>query len=166
MLRACTHWKKLGAVSRCLLLLPVMFLLSGCSVPPDPVLVSLGSCDDSVFYSHGCFQDYTFYAKYYYTEPQLTENHYFEKLQDTDLDTLYAHWDDFEGWIETIRDSKPSDEVVIHYDFDRTLADTEDYFYLSSETHTFGDSHSVLVNYDIYFFDTQSLTLYFFHNNI
>lgn len=34
--------------------------------------------------------------------------------------------DDFEGWIETIKDSEPSSEVVVNYDFDREIIDAED----------------------------------------
>ena len=43
---------------------------------------------------------------------------------------------------------------------------TEDYIYVDSEEHTWDDGYTRLVRYNIYFFDTQTQVLYYFHNNI
>ena len=146
----------------------VVFLLSisSCAVPEDKVIASLGEYKKHEFFSSGEFQDYTDYAKYYYTAAKVVGNKYLTEIQETDFAIINTHLDDFEGWIETIKDSEPSSEVVVNYDFDRKIIDTEDYFYIDSEEHTWSDGHTSLVRYNIYLFDTQTQVLYYFHNNI
>lgn len=155
--------KQIAAVLAC-----VVFLLSitSCAVPEDKVIASLGKYEKHEFFSSGGFQDYTDYAKYYYTTAKVADNKYLKKIQETDLDIINTHLDDFEGWIETIKRTDASNEVVVNYDFDRGIIDAEDYFYIDSEEHTWDDGHTSLVKYNIYLFDTQTQVLYYFHNNI
>ena len=156
--------KKLLAI---ILVLCVFALsLASCAALEDKVAASLGEYNNREFYTSGGFQDYTDYAKYYYTSPEVAENKYLKEIKETDLETINAHLDDFEGWVETIKTSEPSSEVVVNYDFDRKIIDTEDYFYIDSEEHTWNDGHTSLVKYNIYLFDTQTQVLYYFHNNI
>ena len=145
-----------------------LFLLSitSCVVPEDKVIASLGEYEKKEFFTSGGFQDYTDYAKYYFNYANAKENQYLNKIQDADFAIINTHLDDFEGWIETIRNSEPSSEVVVNYDFDREIIDTEDYFYIDSEEHTWSDGHTSLVKNNIYLFDTQTQVLYYFHNNI
>ena len=79
---------------------------------------------------------------------------------------MNEHLDDFESCIEAHGYNDASSEIVVNYDFDRSLIDSEDYLYIDSEKHTWDDGYTSLVNYDVYFFDTQTNTLYYFHNNI
>ena len=146
----------------------VIFLLSitSCAAPEDNVIASLGEYEKKEFFTSGGFQDYTDYAKYYFTSANAAENKYLNKIQETDFAIINTHLDDFEGWIEIIKDSEPSSEVVVNYDFDREIIDTEDYFYIDSEEHTWSDGHTALVRYNIYLFDAQTQVLYYFHNNI
>ncbi len=145
-----------------------IFVLSfaSCAAPEDKVAASLGEYENRVFFTSGGFQDYTDYAKYYFTSANVEENKYLSKIQEPDFAIINTHLDDFEGWIETIKNSEPSSEVVVNYDFDREIIDTEDYFYIDSEEHIWSDGHSSLERYDIYLFDTQTQVLYYFHNNI
>lgn len=140
--------------------------LAACTVPEDKVVASLGAYENREFFTSGGFQDYTDYAKYYYTSTKVAENKYLKKIQETDLIAINAHLDDFEGWIETIKNSDASSEVVVNYDFDRKIIDTEDYFYIDSEEHIWTDGHTSLVRYNVYLFDAQTQLLYYFHNNI
>ena len=146
----------------------VVFLLSitACAVSEDKVVSSLEEYEKKEFFTSGGFQDYTDYAKYYFTSVNAIENKYLNKIQETDFAIINTHMDDFEGWIEIIKDAEPSSEVVVNYDFDREIIDTEDYFYIDSEEHTRSDGHTPLVRYNIYLFDTQTQVLYYFHNNI
>ena len=138
--------------------------------PEDKVLKSLGEYRNHVYYSEGDFQDYTDYAKYYYELVNFTDNTYFNQINESDLNKINEHLDDFELWIETYKKNDASCEIVINYDFDRTIIDKEDYIYIESENFTTtwddGTSTTTLANYDIYFFDTQTMILYYFHNNI
>ena len=154
--------KVIAVVGLCIIALS----FAACTAPEDNVVASLGKYKNRKFFTSGGFQDYTGYAKYYYTSINVAENRYLEKIQETDLDTINTHLDNFEEWIESIKNSDASSEVVVNYDFDRGIIDSEDYFYIDSEEHTWSDGHSSLVRYNIYLFDTQTQVLYFFHNNI
>ena len=140
--------------------------ITACAVLEDKVVSSLGEYEKKEFFTSGGFQDYTDYAKYYFTSANATENQYLSKLQDSDFAIINTHLDNFERWIEAIKNSEPSSEVVVNYDFDREIIDTEDYFYIDSEEHTWNDGHTSLVKYNIYLFDSQTQVLYYFHNNI
>ena len=146
----------------------VIFLLTitSCAVPEDKVIASLGEYEKKEFFTSGGFQDYTDYAKFYFTSANVEENKYLSKIQETDFAIIITHLDDFEEWIATIKNGDPSSEVVVNYDFDRGIIDIEDSFYIDSEVHTWSDGHTSLVKYNIYLFDTQTQVLYYFHNNI
>ena len=163
MKRLSFHAKKVIAII-CLF----VFILSSvsCAMPEDKVLISLGEYEDHAFYSSGGFQDYTDYAKYYYTSAKVTGNKYLKKIQETDFVAINKHLDDFEEVLESLKRDETSSEVVVNYDFNREIIDTEDYIYMESEEHTWGDGHTALVRYNVYFFDTQTHILYYFHNNI
>ena len=141
-------------------------VLSSCIAPENKVLNSLGEYKSHEFYTEGAFQDFTDYAKYYYDHVDFADNEYFCKIGQVDIDVLNEHLDDFESWIKTYREGDASREIVVNYDFDRSLIDCEDYLYIDSEKHTWDDGYTSLVNYDVYFFDNQTNTLYYFHNNI
>ena len=149
-----------------LLLIFLCFSLSSCFNREYKVLNSLGEYKSREFYTEGAFQDYTDYAKYYYDPVDFTDNEYFSIIEQSDIDALNEHLDDFESCIEAHGYNDASSEIVVNYDFDRSLIDSEDYLYIDSEKHTWDDGYTSLVNYDVYFFDTQTNTLYYFHNNI
>jgi len=149
--------KKLVSV---LVLALFLFSFTACVAGKDRVITSLGKYDDCVLYTEGEFQDYTDYGKYYYTSANIDKNDYFTKIEKSDLEKINKHLDDFENWIEKYKDEDASCEIAVNYDFDRAIIDTEDYVYIDS------DKDTSLYNYDVYFFDTQTLVLYYFHNNI
>ena len=140
--------------------------LTACTVAEDKAVASLGKYESREFYTSGGFQDYTDYAKYHYKSTNVEENKYLRKVKETDIAAIDIHLDDFEGWIEAIKNNDASNEVVVNYDFDREIIDTEDYFYIDSEEETWDDGETALVKYNIYLFDTQTQVLYYFHNNI
>ena len=145
----------------------LIIILSACTEREDKVISSIGEYKNHEYYSEGEFQDFTDYAKYYYDSADFTDNKYFSKIQQSDINALNEHLDDFESWISTYRENDITCEIVVHYDFDRCFIDYEDYLYIYSEQgDPWEDGNIVLYNYDIYFFDTQSNTLYYFHNNI
>lgn len=140
--------------------------LTACTVAEDKVVASLGKYESREFFTSGGFQDYTDYARYHYTSTNVEETKYLRKVKETDIAAIDVHLDDFEGWVEAIKDNDASNEVVVNYDFDREIIDTEDYFYIDSEEETWDDEETALVKYNIYLFDTQTQILYYFHNNI
>ena len=158
--------KRIKSTVIILLLIFLISTLSSCIALEDKVLNSLGEYRSCEFYTCGGFQDYTDYAKYYYDSVDFTDNKYFSIIEQFDIDALNEHLDNFESCIEAHGYSDASSEIVVNYDFDRSLIDSEDYLYIDSEKHTRDDGYTLLVHYDVYFFDTQTNTLYYFHNNI
>lgn len=148
----------------CLLVFVLSF--ASCVVAEDKVVASLGKYEKREYFTSGGFQDFTDYAKYYYSSAEIAENPYLTKIQESDLATIEEYLDDFEQWIELIRQSGESSEVVNGYDFFRAWIDTDDYCYIDAEEHTWSDGYTSLVSYDVYFYDTQTQVLYYFHNNI
>ena len=127
----------------------------------NPVITSLPQADTSDCYYSDGFQDYTDYCKYYYAKQEnvleeVKNNPYFKPVTPDDITELNSYFDNFEGWLEYV-------EYQDKYDFQRNDIDTEDYFYIEndeiSEKHKYWD-------YDVYFFDVQTKTLFFIHNNI
>ena len=144
----------------------IAVFLASCAAPQDKVAVSLGAYKNRAFFTSGGFQDFTDYAKYGYDSAKLSGNKYLKQIREADFAAINTHLDDFEGWIETIQNRDALNEVVVNYDFDRIIIDTEDYFYIESKEHTWSDGHTSLVSYNVYFFDAQTQVLYYFHNNI
>lgn len=155
-------------VSLCVFM--IVTSLSACTAPKYNVLRSLGKYKNNVFYTESGFQSYNVYAKYNYDSPDFSENKYFKQISESYLPEINEHLDNYESWVEVFREDDASCEVVVNYDFDRNIIDFQDYIYIYSEksTTTFDDgtkSYS-LVYYDIYFFDTQTQLLYYFHNDM
>ena len=157
--------KRIKSTVIILSLIILISTLSSCAAPENKALNSLGEYKSHEFYTEGAFQDFTDYAKYYYDHVDFADNEYFCKIGQVDIDVLNEHLDDFESWIKTYREGDASREIVVNYDFDRSLIDCEDYLYIDSEKHT-DDDCTVFLYYHIYFFDTQTNILYYFHNNI
>lgn len=140
--------------------------LTSCSILEDNVLASLGKYEQWEYFTSGGVQDYTDYAKYRYSFAELDGNKYLKKINENDLDTIDMYLDDFEEWIEAVKQADASSEVVVNYDFNRAIIDTEDYFYIDPEEVTWDDGTTSVTSFNIYFFDTNTQVLYYFHNNI
>ena len=146
----------------CSLLITICHLCS-CAFEEDPILKSLGDYDSSQCYEEG-WRDYTDYHKYYYTNAQIWKNSYLQQIREEDFEELNNLLDDFDSIIELHRSIDPTKEIVIHYDFNRALIDQNDYFYTEVKQHSFEGS-TIYDTYTIYFFDSQTNVLYYFHNN-
>lgn len=143
------------------LFLILIILLSACSAPVDEVLESLGEYQSKEYFTSGGFQDYTDYAKYTYKEIDFSKNVYFNILSSDSMENLTDHIEDFERWIQTINEFEPQNEVVLEYDFHSSVISEGDYVYIYDDP-----DYPELGCYDVYFFDMESMTLYYFHNNI
>ena len=108
--------------------------LCSCSVPEDKALSSLGRYESYEFYTQGGFQDYTDYAKYHFSNVSVVDNEYFTRIKTEDIDTLNEHLADFESWIKVYGETDPTREIVVNYNVDRSIIDTDDYFYIESES--------------------------------
>lgn len=127
------------------------------------VLSSLGKYEEEGFWTCGGFQDYTDFGIYTFsTDVDLSRNRYFAAVGEADIETLFKYIDHFEQWVENIRTTDPADELAVNYAFDHAIVDTEDYFYIYDD-----ERYEIEFCYfDVWFFDTQTNTLYYFHDNL
>lgn len=151
----------LSAVIKTVLAIVIVFgigylIMSSESEPVE----SIGSYASSEFYTSGGLQDYTDYAKYVYDDADFEDNEFFVPVSSVEKANLITYIDDFEDWIDAVEDSDPGNEVVREYDFDDSLISPDDYVYIYNY---YEDKPKE--NYKVYFFDTGTLTLYYFHNN-
>lgn len=139
----------------------LMLLLWGCSYT-DPVIASLPEYQEKVLYLDDGFQDYTDYGIYTYDpldKAVLRENIYLEPV--TDVEDIRTYIEDFEKWVEVHRENNSHPELVAAYAFDPTIIDSRDYIYIKTK-----EGLDKFHNYTLYFFDVDTNTLYYFHNNI
>lgn len=140
------------------LVLPLM--LSSFFAPKDSILASLPEYEAKEFYSCNGFQDHTDYAKYTYqvSESVFTHSSYFRKVNEADIPKVFGYIENFEGWVESCSDF-PGES----YDFDPSLIEMGDYFYILNR---YEEPGKEFWNYNVYYFDLESQILYYFHNNI
>ncbi len=139
----------------------IFLSFAGCSTGGKKILSSIGKAEKECFYSHGGFQDYTDYAKYSYKSVDFENNEYFKQINDEAKAELEKHISDFENWVDVHSRTDENDELVKNYDFDESVISIDDYVYIYDDP-----DYSELGNYDVYFFDTETRILYYFHNNI
>ena len=150
--------KKLTAA---LFSLVLVVSLAGCSIPKDDVLDSLGKYESKQFFTSGGFQDFTDYAKYCFDSVDFSDNSYFQIITESSRENLEAHIDDFEKWVQAVSDTDADNEVVVNYDFDRSVISDSDYIYIYDNP-----DYPEFGNYNVYYFDVETNILYYFHNNI
>ena len=147
-------------LSSSLIFVGLIYLTFTLLMPEDIILESLSKYSEKEYYSSGGFQDTTDYAKYTYhiSEEDLQNNEYLLPVESTDLPQIIAYIEDFEELVSVSHDF-PSES----YDFDKAIVSAGDYFYVSNR---YQEPEKAFWNYDLYYFDLESLTLYYFHSNI
>lgn len=132
----------------------------------NTVIGSLSVYSDKVSYVSDGYQDYSIYRKYIYKNPEkvkkkLKDNKFFMPVTNEDVAYIESYFDNFEEWIE-------GESFYAQYDFKKSCIDEGDYFYIENK-----DTYEKYANYEneywaynVYFFDVQTMTLYFIHNNI
>lgn len=142
----------------------ITIVFTGCL--RNPVLSSLPSYDKAEEYFEDGFQDYTDYAKYYYSNinaDDFSENEFFACVTKDDIDNINSYVDNFhQAWTDFRSDSLN--------DFDYSIDNTKegDYFYIDTlEGEEIGDSYyGKFDDYTLYYFDLEDQILYYFHTNI
>ena len=149
-----------------LFLIVVLIIQLFSQIFENRVIASLPKYESSdCYYSEG-FQDFTNYCKYYFPKNDdiietLKSNEYLKSVTDRDVEEIKGYFENFKGWVEF-------QEYKDKYDFKYESIDTTDYFYIESKyaSETNGNLSDKYDNYDVYFFDIQTKTLYFIHSNI
>ncbi len=127
----------------------------------DAVINSVGVAVSEDYHQYGWWQDYTIYAKYTFEKPEYENNVYLEKMTNADIKEFNLFLENFEEWVSIAKGDTGGLDLVKNYDFEKSIISTEDYFYIDSN-----DDLDKFVSYDLYFYDTETEILYYFHNNI
>ena len=121
-----------------------------------------GYTEKEEHYDPNGFQDYTDYCKYQYAsvDPFRNDERY-HAVTAEETKAIIGYFSNFERWM---RSADRYDE----YDFDWRCVNEGDYvFIMSKEGRPIGQSYyGKYDNYTVYFFDTESMILYYIHNNI
>lgn len=102
------------------------------------------------------FQDFTHYCKYYYPDDSgFKDNAEFVSVADEGVNSVRGYFNNFRNWMEI---SKRLGE----YDFDDSIITPDDLVRIEKKQ----GNLSRYDDYDVYFFDRGTNTLYYIHNNI
>lgn len=114
-----------------------------------------GYTDKEEHYQQKGFRDYTDYAKYVYSSDDVikTDENY-KEITSTDIDKIKKYFNDVYNWMEK---EKRLDE----FDFDSNCINEGDYVRIIDKY----EKEKNKTNYSVYFFDIDTLTLYYVHNN-
>ena len=148
----------------CLLVL----LLSACTFKSkNPVLASLGRAMSVQRYSVSGFGDSTDYGIYTFPGAKPEDSEYFKPVTAESKNELLGYIDNFENWVNVTREDD-NNTLFENYHFSRADIDESDYLYISERCgEPIGEGvYSKYDSYNVYFFDSQTTTLYYFHNNI
>lgn len=145
-----------------ILSLMLVFFTIGCVSQSDYAEIPKGYTDNEEYYSKDGFQDHTDYAKYIYSSPEIiTDNDKYEEVKEEDITNIKGYFEHFYSWM---RECDRLDE----YDFDESVINVWDYIRIKTkEGEKIGDSkYEKYDNYSVYYFDIETLTLYYIHSNI
>lgn len=132
------------------------------------VIASLGRAMSVQRYSCAGFGDSTDFGIYTFPGASPGESEYFKPVTAESETELLGYIDEFEQVIDSLRDGDEGADLVNNYRFSRDDIDESDYLYIyDREGKPIGDgAYSKYDYYNVYFFDSQTTTLYYFHNNI
>ncbi len=88
----------------------------------------------------------------------LEKSLFFEKVEDDYVDVINGYLDDFKAWLKHT-------DFENECKFDSECIDTSDYWYLINKREKDGDEH-VYYDYDLYYYDDETMTMFMIHNNI
>lgn len=132
------------------------------------VIISLGRAMSVQRYSCAGFGDSTDFGIYTFPGASPGESEYFKPVTAESKTELLGYIDEFEQVIDSLRDGDEGADLVNNYRFSRDDIDGSDYLYIYDRGgKPIGDgAYSKYDYYNVYFFDSQTTTLYYFHNNI
>lgn len=146
-------------MKKILITITLILLLTGCNGTMNTEIPK-GYISKTEYYDKDSIQDHTDYAKYIY-DKIIVENDKDYKLVQDDIDNVKSYFNDFKSVME-------SEERLNEYDFDIDSITENDYVRIITKEGTpIGDStYGKFDNYSVYLFDSETLTLYYIHNNI
>jgi len=145
----------------CMIICIAMTVLSGCGLMADR-RIPAGYLRAEEHKDPAGFQDYTDYCVYQYdTISCIDADSHYRFVTDADIQKITGYFSNFQQWMET-------EKRLNEYTFDESCITVGDYFYIQTkEGQPIGSGrYGVYDNYSVYFFDKETMTLYYIHNNI
>lgn len=132
------------------------------------VIASLGKAMSVQRCSCEGFGDSTDFGIYTFPGAKPGESEYFKLVTAESKTELLGYIDEFEQVIDSLRNGDEGADLVNNYHFSRDDIDESDYLYIyDREGKPIGDgTYSKYDYYNVYFFDSQTTTLYYFRSNI
>ena len=132
----------------------ILLMSSGCSSYRMNEIPE-GYIDKDEHYQQKGFQDYTDYAKYVYSDDMVIKNNSnYKEVTNDDIIKIQKYFDETYTWLEKENRSN-------EFDFDNSCINQGDYVRIIDKY----ENDSNTTNYSIYFFDIETLTLYYVHSN-
>lgn len=132
----------------------------------DEVISSVGVAVSEDYHQYGWWQDYTIYSKYTFENSNIENNEYLKQMNEEDVEEFKYYLACYDEWIDVISDDLNDRDLVRNYDFDKNIISTKDYCYIDDYTLVDPNFEMKPDSYNLYFFDTETEILYYFHNNI
>lgn len=139
----------------------IVFALSACFLFQDKIIRSVGKPISEQLYTHGEFQDYTDYGEYKFDEVDLSDNSYFTRITDDNKQKVLKYIAYYEDIVEMYGLMDASDDIATHYSFERDFITNDDYFCIVDNS-----KFIEFENFELYYFDSKSSTLYYYHTNL
>ena len=144
-----------------ILIIFIFFILLSVLIPKSLFYgIPIGYISKEEYYQEDGFQDYTDYAKYIYSSDIFIKiNNKFRKLREEDVNNIKSYFDNFDYYVRK--------EWASKYKFDKSIITEGDYVRIKTKE---GEprANSIYGKYDYYsicFFDMETLTLYYIHND-
>lgn len=142
-------------------ILHLIFIVTGC-YNTEIIEIPKGYIEKKEYFDEDGFQDYTDYAKYVYPSKEVViNNKEYKKISEDDIDNVKGYFENFSSWMEM-------SGRINQFDIDLNIINEGDYVKIKTkEGKKMGNGqYGKYDNYSIYFFDIETLTLYYIHNNI
>lgn len=135
--------------------------ISGCTAVYKDKHIPDGYISSKVYKDAKEFMDYTDFCIYRYDSViKIEEDSAYQMITDNDIEKIKGYFADFKKWMEV---SNRLDE----YSFDEKCISAGDYVFIKTkEGQPLGKStYGKYDNYSVYFFDVDTVTLYYIHSS-
>ena len=139
----------------------ILLTLCGCTVFRD-INIPEGYTSAEEYRDPQATQDHTDFCVYHYTSEEAIINASgYREISESDVESIAGYFADFRKWMEV---QGRSDE----YSFDPACISAGDYCLVKTleGQPVAGGAYGKYDNYTVYFYDTETDTLYYIHSNI
>lgn len=138
------------------------FVCASCSPSTATEPIPSGYISKKEHFDRNGVQDYTDYCTYQYTSANaFQQDKRYHAISAEDVGTVAGYFDHFEQWMR-------AENRLSEYDFAPSCISADDYLLtVTKEGQAIGSGfYGKYDHYSVYFFDMETMTLYYIHQNI